>query len=154
MFGSCKSISGKYSIFRKGKYFHVFGYISKKFLKNIFWRLEKKKEKTNQTNPEEGWRDRTAIVEIAIDGTIAPLADRPRRRSRSRRSTSGDDRTARRSTSGAITPSIAIYRNERRRSTSALVGRSHCSSIAPLVDRCSPIWALSLSLSLSGNELK
>ena len=32
------------AIFRKGKYFHVFGYISKKFLKNIFWHLEKKKE--------------------------------------------------------------------------------------------------------------
>ena len=91
VFGSCKSIFEKYSIFRKGKYFHVFGYISKNFLKNIFWCLEKKKEKTN---PEEGWRDRTAIVEIAIDGTIAPLTDRPRRRSRSRRSTSGDDRTA------------------------------------------------------------
>ena len=40
------------AIFWKRKYFYVFGYISKNFLKNIFWCLEKKKEKTNQTNPE------------------------------------------------------------------------------------------------------
>ena len=92
----------------------MFGYISKNFLKNIFWCLEKKKEKTNQTNPEEGRRDRTAIVEIGIDGAITPLVNRCRRRSRSI-ATSGDDR--------------------RSRSTSALVGRSHRSLIAPLVDR-------------------
>ena len=63
------------AIFWKGKYFHLFGYISKNFLKNIFCCLEKKKEKTNQTNPEEGRRDHTAIVEIVIDGAIAPLVD-------------------------------------------------------------------------------
>ena len=111
------------AIFRKGKYFHVFGYISKNFLKNIFWCLEKKKEKTNQTNPEEGWRDCTAIVEIAIDGAIAPLVDRRRRRLRSRRSTSG-----------AITPLIVIYRNERRRSTIAIDEHARWT-IASLVDR-------------------
>ena len=32
----------------KGKYFHVFGCISKNFLENIFWCLEKKKENTTQ----------------------------------------------------------------------------------------------------------
>ena len=46
VFGSCKSISEKYFIFRKGKCFHVFGCISKNFPKNIFWCLEKKKEET------------------------------------------------------------------------------------------------------------
>ena len=134
------------AIFRKGKYFHVFGYISKNFLKNIFWCLEKKKEKTNQTNPEEGRRDSTAIVEIAINGAIASLVDRravqSRRRSQSI-ATSDDDR--------------------RSRSTSVLVGRSHRSSIAPLVNRrarssndraahrsvLSDLGSLSLSLSLS-----
>ena len=35
-------------IFGKGKCFHVFGCISKNFPENIFWRLEKKKENTNQ----------------------------------------------------------------------------------------------------------
>ena len=34
-------------IFRKGKYFSVFGCISKNFPENIFWCLEKKKENTN-----------------------------------------------------------------------------------------------------------
>ena len=156
VFGSCKSISGKYSIFRKGKYFHVFGYISKIFLKIFFWCLEKKKEKTNQTNQEEGQCDRTSIVEITIDGAIAPLVNRDladRRvatiEDRNRRARSLDDRTARRSRCWSI--------DERPRRT-----------IAPLVDRCSPIWALSslslsprsglsllsLSLSFSENELK
>ena len=32
----------------KGKYFHVFGCISKNFPENIFWCLEKKKENTNK----------------------------------------------------------------------------------------------------------
>ena len=149
VFGSCKSISGKYSIFRKcyfpenipfsgnaifrkGKYFHVFGYISKNFLKNIFWCLEKKKKKTNQTNPEEGRRDRTAIVEIAIDGAIASLVNRRRRRSRSRRSTSSDDRRSR-----------SLDDHTARRSTSALVGRSRRSSIGALR---SGLSLLSLSL--------
>ena len=107
------------AIFRKGKYFHVFGYISKNFLKNIFCCLEKKKEKTN---PEEGRRDHTAIVEIAIDGAIDDC---------DRRAHSLDDRTARRSCRWSI--------DECARRT-----------IVPLVDRCSPIWALS-SLSLSSD---
>ena len=34
-------------ISRKGKYFNVFGCISKNFPENIFWCLEKKKENTN-----------------------------------------------------------------------------------------------------------
>ena len=43
-FGSCKSISGKQiffrnAIFRKRKYFHVFGCILKNVSKNIFWCL-------------------------------------------------------------------------------------------------------------------
>ena len=35
------------AIFQKGKCFHVFSSISKKFPENIFWCLEKKKGKTN-----------------------------------------------------------------------------------------------------------
>ena len=41
------------AIFRKGKCFHVFGCISKNFPKNIFWCLEKKKEKTNPNKPKQ-----------------------------------------------------------------------------------------------------
>ena len=38
VFGSCKIFSGN-AIFGKGKYFQVFGCISKNVLKNIFWCL-------------------------------------------------------------------------------------------------------------------
>ena len=70
----------------KGKYFHVFGCISKNFPENIFWCLEKKKENTNKKtqattqkkkiiNDENGSSPTTAPArsrsEIAIDGAIA-----------------------------------------------------------------------------------
>ena len=106
------------AIFQKGKCFHMFGCISKSFPKNIFWYLEKKKEKTN---PEEG-----------EDSAIS------RRR----------DRSARRLTSGAIAPSITIYRTARR-STRALVGRSHHSSINERCDRRSVLSDLGSLFSLS-----
>ena len=80
-------------IFRKGKCFHVFGCISKKFPKNIFWCLEKK-EKTNPEkygqNPE--WRSTLDWVwctaplrEIAIDGAISRSVDCDLAFARSRR---------------------------------------------------------------------
>ena len=63
VFGSCKSIS------EKGKCFHVFSCISKKFLKNIFWCLEKKKEKTNPEkhgqNPEKKKKSSTIDARLA-----------------------------------------------------------------------------------------
>ena len=111
------------AIFRKGKYFHVFGYISKNFLKNILCCLEKKKEKTNQTNPEEGRRDHAVNRDLSQQAATIDDCDR--------RARSLDDRTARRSRRWSI--------DERARQT-----------IAPLVDRCSPIWALS-SPSLSSD---
>ena len=73
-------------ISEKGKYFHVFGCISKNFPENIFWCLEKKKENTNKKtqattqkkkiiNDENGSSPTTAPArlrsEIAIDGAIA-----------------------------------------------------------------------------------
>ena len=72
------------AIFRKGKCFHVFGCISKKFPKNIFWCLEKK-EKTNPEkygqNPD--WRSTldwvwctASLREIAIDGAISRSVNR------------------------------------------------------------------------------
>ena len=47
VFGCRKMFSGKYIFSGKGKYFSVFGCISKNFPENIFWCLEKKKENTN-----------------------------------------------------------------------------------------------------------
>ena len=89
----------------KGKYFHVFGCISKNFPENIFWCLEKKKENTNKKtqattqkkkiiNDENGSSPTTAparsrsmarsrsllLREIAIDGAISQRQDRDRRR--------------------------------------------------------------------------
>ena len=56
------------AIFRKGKCFHVFGCISKNFLKNIFWCLKKKKEKTN---PDEGEDSAIAPLVATVDRDLA-----------------------------------------------------------------------------------
>ena len=70
----------------KGKFFHVFGCISKNFPENIFWCLEKKKENTNQKtqatshNPE---KKKSLIPEMF--SVRRPGRDRDSR-SRSRRS--------------------------------------------------------------------
>ena len=87
------------AIFRKGKCFHAFGCISKKFPKNIFWCLEKKKEKINPEkhgqnlgkksstiNAQLGlttWcfvsSSPTTVPSIAIDGAILWRWGRDRR---------------------------------------------------------------------------
>ena len=56
-------------IFEEGKYFCVFGCISKNFPKNIFWCLEKKKEKTK---PRKTLTKPKRVG--AIDGGEAPFA--------------------------------------------------------------------------------
>ena len=76
----------------KGKYFHVFGCISKNFPENIFWCLEKKKENTNpekhKPQPRKNSSTTTNSVrrprrrsrsKIAIDGAISRRRDRDRR---------------------------------------------------------------------------
>ena len=55
----------------KGKYFSVFGCISKNFPENIFWCLEKKKENTNPSKIPST---------IAISPARARASDRDRRR--------------------------------------------------------------------------
>ena len=84
-------------IFGKGKYFHVFGCISKNFPENIFWCLEKKKEKTNPRKISStiaiwdhdlaGARSRSTCCEIAIsvEGEIAINCAISRRHDRDRR---------------------------------------------------------------------
>ena len=131
MFGSCKSISGKYSIFRKcyfpeRKMFSCvwlhFKKISKKYF--LVFGEEEGKDKSRQTQMKE----KTARSRYSRDR----------------------DRTARRSTSGVITPSIAIYRDERRdrrarSSDNRIARRSRRSTIGALR---SGLSLLSLSLSL------
>ena len=85
--------------FRKGKCFHMFGCISKKFLKNIFWCLEKK-EKTNpekhgqnpgkKSSTIDAWlgstercftsSSSTTVPSIVINDAISRRRDRDRRR--------------------------------------------------------------------------
>ena len=128
-------------IFGKGKCFHVFGCISKKFSENIFWCLEKKKENTNQKmqirkhKPQIQERRTT----IAPTSGARPTSANKRCASDERaRTTSADERCA--PTSGAIDDCGAQ------------------STIAPrdLVDRAArrrdaPLSSLSLSLSNLGS---
>ena len=86
-------------ISRKEKYFHVFGCISKNFLENIFWCLEKNKENTNPEKHKPQPRKKSSTTtnpvqrrqiqsEIAIDGAIAispSSRDRDRRRDLAKR---------------------------------------------------------------------
>ena len=134
-------------ISRKGKYFHVFGCISKNFSKNIFWCLEKKKEKTNprKISSTIAIRDRdladpisrstrreiATLIAISVKGKIAINCAILRRRE--------------------IVPSIAIFTTIVEleigvawSSESAGDRRTDCSVSSPLARPCS----LSLSLSL------
>ena len=150
MFGSCKSISGKYSIFRKcyfpGRkmfscvWLHFKKFSEKYFL--VFGEEEgKDKPRRRRRRCDLDLRRRRSSIVAAVNRNLA-------------------DRTAHWSTSGAIMPSIAIYRDERWRSMIAIDERrdwrarslddrtAHRSTSGTIDDRCSPIWALS-SLSLS-----
>ena len=64
----------------KGKYFHVFGCISKNFPENIFWCLEKKKEKTNPRKISSMIAIRDC--DLAIDASRDRAVDRDRVRRR------------------------------------------------------------------------
>ena len=143
MFGSCKSIFEKYSIFRKC-YFP-----ERKIFSCVWLHFKKFSEKYFLVFGEEEGKDKPDKPRRRTAQSHRDRRDQDRRR----------DRTARRSTSSAITPSIAIFRNERRRLMIAIDERARwtiaplvdCAvgrSTSTLVDRCSPIWALS-SLSLS-----
>ena len=130
----------------KGKYFSVFGCISKNFPENIFWRLEKKKENTNpekhKPQPRKNHQRRQVI---AIDGAIA-IAISPSSRDCDRREIA---------INGVISPSI-----DRDLGSSSLAvdrdgeivinGAISPSNASPLARA----HALSLSLSFSRNALK
>ena len=71
------------AIFRKGKCFHVFGCISKKFPKNIFWCLENatRKRQTQKTRT----KPRLTLDWVRRRGASQAPIRRPRRRSWSRK---------------------------------------------------------------------
>ena len=62
------------AIFRKRKCFHVFGCISKNFPKNIFWCLEKKKEKTNPANTDKTQKKPRKKKSSTIDARLGSTA--------------------------------------------------------------------------------
>ena len=139
----------------KGKYFSVFGCISKNFPENIFWCLEKKKENTNP---------RKISSTIAISRSMARVHDGAisRRRSRSEARAHDSASSRRRDLAIAIlrcrsrdratwssdwrsSPPEARTRDRRRLEINWLFG--FFSSLARA-------RSLSLSLSFSGNALK
>ena len=143
MFDSCKSISGKYSIFRKcyfpeRKMFSCVLLHFKKFSEKYFLCLEKKKEKTNPEKKKKNHQrstlnwvrrrgaSRAPVRRPQIDEracwTIAPLVNRAARRTIAPLI----DRRVARSTIGALRSGLSL-----------------------LSLSLSSIWALSLSLSLS-----
>ena len=131
MFGSCKSISGKYSIFRKC-YFP-----ERKMFSCVWLHFKKISEKYFLVFGEEEGKDKSRQTQMK-EKTARSRYSRDR------------DRTACRSTSDAITPSIAIYRDERRdrraRSSDNLIARrSRRSTIGALRSGLS-LFSLSLSL--------
>ena len=132
MFGSCKSIFGKYSIFRKC-YFP-----ERKIFSCVWLHFKKFSEKYFLMFGEEEGKDKSRQTQIK-EKTARSRYSRDR------------DRTARRS-------SIAIYRDERRdrraRSSDNLIARrSRRSTIGALRSGLS-LLSLSLSLSFSENDLK
>ena len=131
MFGSCKSISGKYSIFRKC-YFP-----ERKMFSCVWLHFKKISEKYFLVFGEEEGKDKSRQTQMK-EKTARSRYSRDR------------DRTGRRSTSGAITPSIAIYRDERRDRRA----RSSDNRIARRLVLSDLGSLFSLSLSLSENDLK
>ena len=62
----------------KGKYFCVFGCISKNFSENIFWCLEKKKENTNPKKHKPQPRKKSSTIAISIRRDLATARSRER----------------------------------------------------------------------------
>ena len=148
----------------KGKYFSVFGCISKNFPENIFWCLEKKKEKTNPrkisstiairdrdlagaisqstARARDGAISRSTRRELVIDASRDRAVDRSLGRRRDRDLATARDRTVDREIV-IFTAIVGLEIDAAWSSESAGNRRTNCSVSSPLAR------ALSLSLSLS-----
>ena len=109
-------------ISRKGKYFSVFGCISKNFPENIFWCLEKKKENTNPVKYHQRSRSEIAFsparsrdqrreLTTARDRELATARDRAVASSRLRSRSTARSRAVARSRSRAVDREIAPARS-------------------------------------------
>ena len=136
----------------KGKYFHVFGCISKNFPENIFWCLEKKKENTNPEKHKPQPRKNSNTVQILPLGSLASR-DRDQRLDLA----VARSRSTARSREGEIAIDGSSSRISRSSSTDLPLG-SLVGAISRRRDRVrrfsSRARTRSLSLSFFGNALK
>ena len=128
----------------------MFGCISTNFPENILWCLEKKKENTNPEKHKPQPRKKSSTTSNQNPAKCIKSGKRNQNPAKENESTTTGAIAARRSTSDAIVRTIAprdlVDRARRSCRLSALCDRPTSGAID---DRCSPIWALSLSLSLS-----
>ena len=148
------------AIFRKGKYFYVFGCISKNFPKNIFWCLEnatRKKTKLEKQTQHPDWRSRSTGFDSALQSDDRAVdRDLAKHRVASRDRDRWRDLTKRRSRSREAPCRLRSARRRvrdlRSRSTALVLANNADWSLdvrtAP-TGSLSPSRALVLSLSLS-----
>ena len=166
-------LSSGNAIFRKGKCFHVFGCISKNFPENIFWCLEKKKEKTNlekKSSMIDARLGSTARCFASSSPTTAPLIAiqdrdlagaisifaRSRSTARSHKASIAISRSTAPITIGAVLRKITIS-DRSRRTRAREIGADWSSEFAD--DRWTGLelgllLSRARSLSFSGNTLK
>ena len=107
--------------------FHVFGCISKKFLENIFWCLEKKKENTNPEKHKPQPRKKSSTTNNQNPAKCIKSGKINQNPAKENESTPTGAITARRSTSDAIVRMIALrdlVDHAARRSTSDAIVRT------------------------------
>ena len=129
------------AIFQKGKCFHVFGCISKKFSKNIFWCLEKKKE---ETKPRKTWtkpRKKKSLNPVKLREEGRERGDWVRRGARSHGGGEGEI--------GAVLREITIGAKARSRLTarSFTFARSQDRSFSFSFSLCASVSSLCASVS-------
>ena len=106
----------------KGKYFHVFGCISKNFSENIFWCLEKKKENTNLEKHKPQPRKNSNTVQILPLGSLAGAISQRRDRDQQCDLTVSRSRSTARSCEGEIAIDGSSSRISRSSSTDLPLG--------------------------------
>ena len=119
----------------------VFGCISKNFLENIFWCLEKKKENTNLEKHKPQTMKKSSTTTLNTVRLTVKTQDRDRRRDRNLRE---------------IAPSIAISIRLREIAINGAISPSTATRMFAGEIAIARVRSLSLSLSLSfsGNTLK
>ena len=135
----------------KGKYFHVFGCISKNFLEKIFWCLEKKKENTNLEKHKPQPRKNSNTVQILPLGSLAGAISLRRDRDQRRDLTIARSRSTARSHEGEIAIDESSSRISRSSSMDLPLG-SLAGAISRRRDRDRRIFLSDLVIFLDGSS--